>query len=198
MATAMTGDPSSDEAPDLSVGSASDIAIGLIADTHGWLDPAIHDHFAGVARIVHAGDVGDPEVLRELARIAPVTAVRGNIDWGPLQDLPLTAVIAVAGVRIASLHIAGSPLRPNAAARDLIARTRPDVLLVGHSHIPVAGRVLGTLWINPGAAGHHGFHERRTAALLRVAADGERRLYEIDLGRRGRGGAAARSAAAGG
>ncbi len=194
MATATTSTPS----PDADRDADPDTSIGLIADTHGWLDPAIHDHFAGVARIVHAGDVGDPEVLRELARIAPVTAVRGNIDWGPLQDLPLTAVIAVAGVRIASLHIAGSPLRPNAAARDLIARTRPDVLLVGHSHLPVAGGVLGTLWINPGAAGHHGFHERRTAALLRVAADGERRLYEIDLGRRGRGGVAARSAAGGG
>lgn len=164
-----------------------DTAIGLIADTHGWLDPAIHTHFAGVSRIVHAGDVGDPAVLRELERIAPVTAVRGNIDWGPMQDLPLSAVITVAGLRIASLHIAGSPLKPNAQARDLIARSRPDVLLVGHSHIPVAGRVLGTLWINPGAAGHHGFHERRTVALLKVAADGERKLYEIDLGRRGTG-----------
>lgn len=124
----------------------------------------------------------------ELERIAPVTAVRGNIDWGPLQDLPLTVTVTVAGLRIASLHIAGSPLKPNVQARGVIARERPDVFLVGHSHIAIAGRVLGTLWINPGAAGHHGFHERRTVAILRIAADGERRLYEIDLGRRGSGG----------
>lgn len=71
-----------------------------------------------------------------------------------------------------------------AALLALIARRRPDLLL-GHSHIPVAVRVLGTLWINPGAAGHHGFHERRTVAVARIAADGEWRLYEIDLGTRG-------------
>lgn len=185
----MVPDPPADSPPSLP--RRADTAIGLIADTHGWLDPAIHEQFAGVAHIVHAGDVGDKAVLEALARIAPVTAVRGNIDWGPLQDLPLTALVTVAGLRIASLHIAGSPLKPNAQARDVIARLRPDVLLVGHSHIAVAGRVGGTLWINPGAAGRQGFHERRTVAILRVAADGERRLFEIDLGPRGGKGEAA-------
>lgn len=179
----MVPEPPADSPPGLP--RRVDTAIGLIADTHGWLDPAITEQFAGVAHIVHAGDVGDKAVLEALARIAPVTAVRGNIDWGPLQDLPLTALVTVAGLRIAALHIAGSPLRPNAQARDVIARLRPDVLLVGHSHIAVAGRVAGTLWINPGAAGRQGFHERRTVALLRLAADGERRLFEIDLGPRG-------------
>jgi hypothetical protein len=161
------------------------VSIGLISDTHGWLDPAIHAHFAGVAHIVHGGDVGDDAVLHELGTIAPVMAVRGNIDYGVLADLPWTAVLKVAGKRIAALHIAGSPTKPNRDAQDLAARERPDVLVVGHSHIAIAGRVLGTLWINPGAAGHHGFHAVRTAAVLRIAADGSLALYEITLGPRG-------------
>jgi putative phosphoesterase len=125
-------------------------------------------------------------VLHELATIAPVTAVRGNIDYGALTDLPLTALLELAGRRIAALHIAGSPTRPNAEARDLVERERPDVLVVGHSHIPVAGRTLGTLWINPGAAGQQGFHTIRTAAVLRIDAQGGLSLYEITLGPRGR------------
>ena len=129
----MVPEPSADPPP--SGPRKGDVAIGLIADTHGWLDPAITEQFAGVAHIVHAGDVGDMAVLEALARIAPLTAVRGNIDWGPLSDLPLTALVTVAGLRIAALHIAGSPLKPNAQARDLIARLRPDVgcLRAGHA-----------------------------------------------------------------
>ena len=161
------------------------MAVGLIADTHGWLDPAIHEHFAGVTHIVHAGDVGTDAVLYELETIAPVTAVRGNIDGGPLADLPMTAMITIGGIRIASLHIAGSPNRPNREARELIASARPDVFLVGHSHIPIAGRVLGTLWINPGAAGNQGFHDKRTVAVLKIAAGGALQLHEVFLGPRG-------------
>jgi hypothetical protein len=163
-----------------------ELSIGLIADTHGWLDPAISGHFAGVTAILHAGDVGGPAVLEQLAELAPVTAVRGNIDGGELAHLPLSAELTVAGVRLVLLHIGGRPTGPNPAARTLLARARPDVLVVGHSHIPVAGRTLGTLWINPGAAGHQGFHRRRTAALLRIAPGPRLQLYEIDLGPRGR------------
>ncbi len=158
--------------------------VGLIADTHGWLDPAIQEHFAGVDHIVHAGDVGQGTVMRELEAIAPVSAVRGNIDGGELAWLPQSLVVAVAGVRIAVLHIAGSPLRPNQPARDLVTRERPAVLVVGHSHLPVAGRTLGTLWINPGAAGRQGFHEHRTAAILHIGPDQKLQLYEIYLGPR--------------
>ena len=169
-----------------------EVSVGLIADTHGWLDPALHQHFAGVAHILHAGDVGTEDVLLELAAIAPVTAVRGNIDGGPLAYLPTATSIEVGGRRLALLHIAGPPNRPNAEARDLVARLRPDALIVGHSHIAVAGRTLGTLWVNPGAAGHQGFHRRRTVAVLRIAADGRMQLYEVDLGARGtKGGAGA-------
>lgn len=165
--------------------AADEVSVGLIADTHGWLDPAVLAHFAGVAHIVHAGDVGAAAVLDALATVAPVTAVRGNIDGGELARLPATALVELAGVRLATVHIAGQPNRPDAATGDLVARLRPAVLVVGHSHIPVAGRTLGTLWINPGAAGHQGFHRRRTVAVLRIGPGQRLSLYEIDLGARG-------------
>lgn len=159
--------------------------VGLLSDTHGWLDPALLEHFRDVALIVHAGDIGRPAVLEALQAVAPVAAVRGNVDGGPLRDLPLETVVEVAGRRIAALHIAGSPQRPNATALTLMADRKPDVLVVGHSHIPVAGRMGDTLWINPGAAGREGFHDERTAALLEVPAEGEMRVLRIHLGRRG-------------
>ena len=160
--------------------------IGLLSDTHGWLDPALLDHFAGTDVIVHAGDIGNPDVLASLRSVASVVAVRGNIDGGALTVLPDSDHVDVGGKRLAVLHIAGSPLRPNAAARDLIAAARPDVLVFGHSHIPVAGRAADVLWINPGAAGHEGFHDERTAARLEIDPVGELKVYRIHLGPRGR------------
>lgn len=143
--------------------------LGLLSDTHGWLDPALLTWFEGVERILHAGDVGNEAVLEALRPIAPTIAVRGNVDGGGwARELPLETVVEVGGVRIALLHIAGNPTRPQRSATDLIARTQPDILLVGHSHIPVVERRGGVLWINPGAAGRQGFHEARTAMLLHL------------------------------
>ncbi len=158
--------------------------IGLISDTHGWLDPELVDVFEGVDHIIHAGDIGSVEVLDDLRKVAPTTAVRGNIDGGELRFLPLEEILEVAGKRIAALHIAGSPKRPRKAARQLIRRERPDALIVGHSHIFVVGRVQGTLWINPGAAGRQGFHHQRTAALLHVDSEGEFAMDRVLLGPR--------------
>ena len=166
----------------------SQVTIGVISDTHGYIDEAIKEVFQGVDHIVHAGDVGSPEVLKELEKVAPLTVVRGNIDGGELRYLPLETMVSFHGVDIALLHIAGSPKRPRKAARELIERLRPDVLIVGHSHVPVVGRVSGVLWINPGAAGRQGFHQERTAALLHISADGEISLDRVLLGSRSRQG----------
>lgn len=166
---------------------AEKITLGLVSDTHGWLDPALETHFQGVTHIIHAGDIGTPDVLETLEHWAPTMAVRGNIDGGDLRFLPLEATLDVAGRTIAALHIAGSPHRPKRAARALLARLQPDVLVVGHSHIPVVGRVDGALWINPGAAGQQGFHKERFAALLHVDVNtGELSMDRIHLGPRGR------------
>ncbi len=158
--------------------------IGLVSDTHGFLDPDLIEVFDGVDHIIHAGDIGDPEILERLREIAPTTAVRGNIDGGELRFCPLEEIVDIAGKEIAVLHIAGSPKRPRKQARELIGRERPDAIIVGHSHIPVVGRVDETLWINPGAAGRQGFHHQRTAALLHITDDGEFGMDRVVLGSR--------------
>jgi hypothetical protein len=157
----------------------SKVTVGLVSDTHGWLDPALASVFEGVEHIIHAGDIGSEEVLRGLEKIAPVTAVKGNIDGGDLRFLPLEAVLPVGDRSVGVLHIAGSPRRPKRQAVEFIVREGLDVIIVGHSHIPVVARIAEALWINPGAAGRHGFHQQRTAALLHV----DRQTSEITMDR---------------
>lgn len=161
--------------------------IVLLSDTHGWLDPALAHWCADASLILHAGDVGSEALLGTLRGWAPTVAVRGNVDGGAwARELPLSVTVEVAGQRIALLHIAGSPRRPQRAALDLLAREQPDILLVGHSHIAVVQRAHGTLWINPGAAGRQGFHKERTIMLLHLDAAGqaEPALDLVRLGRR--------------
>ncbi len=161
--------------------------IGLVSDTHGWLDPELVEIFDDyeVDRIVHAGDIGDEVILERLEEIAPVEAVRGNIDGGDLRFLPEERFFEVHGRTIAVLHIAGSPRRPRKRARELIRRDEPDVFVCGHSHIPAVDRVDGALWLNPGAAGRHGFHTERFAAMLHVDEQtGELSMDRIELGSR--------------
>lgn len=161
--------------------------VGLVSDTHGWLDPALLSVFADAACIVHAGDVGHDRVLGQLEDVAPVIAVKGNIDGPPIsQELPLVARHRVAGRTIAVLHIAGSPFRPRRAALELIRDECPDFLIVGHSHIPVIKEVEGTVWINPGAAGRQGFHNERYAMRLHLHPDGSFGLDRVELGPRGK------------
>ena len=163
------------------------ILIGVISDTHSHCDEAAwREAFEGARWIFHAGDIGDQEVLDALARIAPVVAVKGNIDGGDLRFLPEEVTEVIGGKRIAMRHIAGSPKRPNKAARRLLVREQPDVLIVGHSHIAVVARVdFGCLWINPGAAGRHGFHVEKLAMRLKISPRrGEIALERVRFGPR--------------
>lgn len=165
----------------------SQITLGILSDTHGWLDPELVEVFGdkGVDRLVHAGDIGNEEVVTQLEQLAPLEIVKGNIDGGELRFLPEEVVFEVGPRTFAMRHIAGSPRRPRKAAREFIAREKPDVLVCGHSHIPVVGRVQGALWINPGACGRVGFHDQRFAALLYVDEDsGEFEMERIHLGSR--------------
>src|SRR5437870_6325398 len=133
--------------------------IGLIADTHGYLDPRVPPALQGVAFILHAGDIGAEGVLAALERIAPVTAVVGNND-GQLAHLglPLRVDLDLEGVRIHLVH------------RLIDAAPGPDtrVVVYGHSHKALVAEREGVLWVNPGAAGRVGFHHEVTLALLRV------------------------------
>ena len=121
--------------------------IGVISDTHALLRPEAVAVLHGSARIIHAGDVGSAEILQELAAIAPLTAVRGNVDKGPwARKLPETEVVEVGGVSIYVLHdLAQLDLKPEAVGF--------RVVVSGHSHVPKIEERNGVLYFNPGSAG---------------------------------------------
>jgi len=145
----------------------ADVRIGLISDTHGLLRPAALNALRGSDRIVHAGDIGDAAILDELARIAPVTAVRGNNDLGPeFAHLPETALVEVGPLTLLAVHDLGPRERPIAPAREILARRRVEIVVHGHSHRPGAAVLAGTLYVNPGSAGPRRFSLPRTAAVL--------------------------------
>ena len=140
----------------------STLLIGVLSDTHGLLRPKLLPALSGVDHILHAGDVGDPNILTELARIAPVTAIRGNIDThGPCSLLPATEAIELAGCLIYILHALDDlDLNPQAAGI--------GVVLYGHSHQPSIEHRNGVLYLNPGSAGPRRFTLPITCALLRI------------------------------
>jgi putative phosphoesterase len=128
--------------------------IGVISDTHGYLDPSVAALFGGVDHIIHAGDVGDAAVLAALKAIAPVTAVSGNVEPEDLSSvLPREVAGEVAGVRFVVAHKPKRLLKRLAAGRALGADGgSPDLVVFGHVHVPSASWVDGTLQLNPGTA----------------------------------------------
>jgi len=129
----------------------SSILIGVISDTHGLLRSEAIEALRGSDRIIHAGDVGAPEILDQLRAIAPLTAVRGNIDksaWA--RKLPENEVLEIAGISIYVLHDLGQlDLKPKAAEF--------AVVVSGHSHVPKQETRDGVLYFNPGSAGPRRF-----------------------------------------
>jgi putative phosphoesterase len=125
--------------------------LGVISDTHGLLRREAVEALRGSDRILHAGDVGDPEILEALARIAPVTAIRGNVDTGPwARGLPEAEVVEAGGVSIYMLHdLNRLDLKPEAAGF--------RVVIYGHSHNPKIEERNGVLYFNPGSAGPRRF-----------------------------------------
>lgn len=136
--------------------------IGLISDTHGLLRKEAVEALRGSELIIHAGDVGKPEILEELKKIAPVVAVRGNVDTEPwAQALPETAVAEAGAVMIYVLHdVKALDLNPAAAGFHIVVS--------GHSHKPGKSERDGVLYINPGSAGPRRFQLPVTVARLRL------------------------------
>lgn len=135
--------------------------IGVISDTHGLLRPEALAALEGTNHILHAGDVGDPAILDALARIAPVTAIRGNVDHGDWAvELPETATIALGGLLIHMVH-------DRKTLRGGSMTDGWDVVISGHSHQPGIEEAGGILWLNPGAAGPRRFRLPITLAYLR-------------------------------
>ncbi len=121
--------------------------IGVISDTHGQLRPEALAALHGSDYIIHAGDVGDPQILNQLAAVAPITAVRGNVDHGAwAQKLPATNVLEIGGASIYVLHrLQDLDLKPEAA--------KFAAVVYGHSHVPKSEWKNGVLYFNPGSAG---------------------------------------------
>jgi uncharacterized protein len=143
----------------------------VISDTHGLLRPEALESLRGSEHIIHAGDIGAPEILDQLAAIAPVTAIRGNVDkaaWA--RRLPETEVVELAGVSIYVLHdLAQLDLKPEAAGF--------RVVISGHSHVPKQETRGGVLYINPGSAGPRRF--KLPVSVGRVTMSGDNIETEI-------------------
>lgn len=137
--------------------------VGLISDTHGFLDPQVAEQFAGVDHILHAGDVGRTDLVWELEQIAPVTAVTGNTD----SDLPFreTEVLTVSGRTFLVQHI----VNPRHIPVGLVQRIRGEnaqVVVFGHTHESYCETIDGVLFVNPGSAGRSRFGKPRTLGIL--------------------------------
>lgn len=161
--------------------------IGLISDTHGHLPTSVKKYFNKVDEIWHAGDIGDLVVMEELAQIATVKAVYGNIDGTEARkEYPEYLHFTKDGVSVFMIHIGGKPgyLVPRAA--ELQQQFPTDIFICGHSHILRAqfDKKFNHLYLNPGAAGVHGFHQIKT--IMRFTLDqGEiKNLEVIELGKR--------------
>ncbi len=157
---------------------AAPIRIGLISDTHGRLRPEVFDIFSNVDQILHAGDVGDPDILIELGAIAPVTAVWGNVDYDLRSSLPEVARLEIGGMAVALIH--GHQLR-RAVGKDAVERlTGAELVLFGHSHQPGIERIGEVLAVNPGSAGPRRFGLPVTVGIA-VVDQGSATVELIDV-----------------
>jgi uncharacterized protein len=163
--------------------------IGLISDTHSYLDPKVSDHFAECDEIWHAGDIGDLTVISQLAEIKPVKAVFGNIDDKVVQvSYPEDLWMNVEGFSIWMTHIGGSPPHYNPRVKKILKNKTPDIFICGHSHILkiMKDKERNMLFINPGAAGQHGFHNMKTLVRFELHQKQIQKMEVIELGKRGK------------
>jgi hypothetical protein len=166
------------------------IKIGLISDTHNYLDPQIFDYFEGCDEIWHAGDFGTIKIAQQLEKIAPVLGVYGNIDGKDIRDeYPLHQRFTRQGIDFWMTHIGGIPGRYCIPIREEMESNPPDVFICGHSHILKVARdqnLNKMLFINPGAAGKQGFQEMRTVLRFEIDDANIQNVEVINLGKMGR------------
>lgn len=160
------------------------VKLGIISDTHGMLRAEVFTVFEGVDHILHAGDVGDADILTELATFAPVTAVWGNVDTMDIRArVPEVARVELGGASIVVVH--GMQFGSPTPEKLVHAYPEADLVIFGHSHRPLVERVGRTLAVNPGSAGRRRFGDPVTVALAEIA-DGTvaARLVHLDPDRR--------------
>ncbi len=161
--------------------------IGLLSDTHGWLEQRIFHHFADCDEIWHAGDIGDVALSDKLAAFKPLRAVYGNIDGRVLRRIfPEDMHFEVGGLKVYMTHIGGYPGKYPARVFTQLLNEKPGLFICGHSHIlkVMPDRQLNLLHINPGAAGNHGFHKVKTLVRFEINQGKIEALQAIELGPR--------------
>jgi len=161
--------------------------IGLISDTHGYLDDKVFEYFKEVDEVWHAGDIGTEEVLEMLQEFKPTIAVYGNVDGGKLRiECQEGEIFEREGVRVLITHIAAKPPRYNKQVLPLVKKYQPKLLVCGHSHIlqVMPDKKNKLLFMNPGAAGRHGFHKVRTLLRFELNGGEVQNLEVVELGPR--------------
>lgn len=161
--------------------------IGLISDTHGYLDEAVFKHFENCDEVWHIGDFGNIELANKLAAFKPLKGVYGNIDATDIRVVyPEQLVFECEEVKVMLRHIGGSPPKYNPETRKELQLQQPQLFISGHSHIlkVMYDEKIQCLHMNPGAAGKHGWHKVRT--LIRFVIDGKnmKDCEVIELGKR--------------
>ena len=162
--------------------------IGLLSDTHSYLDPKIKEYFSNVDEIWHAGDIGSMEVLDELLAFKATRAVWGNIDNHEIrQETKEFLRFKIEDVNVLITHIGGKPYQYSQPAKEEFAKNgAPDLFICGHSHITLVqmDKKLNMLWMNPGACGYKGFHAVKTILRFSITGDKIHDLELIELGKR--------------
>ena len=159
--------------------------IGLLSDTHGWLNPAVFEFFKDCDEIWHVGDIGSTDVADALMAFKPLRAVYGNVD---VQDVrlmfPKVNIFTIENVKVMMTHIGGYPGHYESGIKELIIKEKPNIFISGHSHIlkVIYDKKLDLLHVNPGAAGNSGFHKQIT--FIRMAIDGktfkDMEIFQLD------------------
>lgn len=161
--------------------------IGIISDTHSYLDEQVFEYFKDVDEIWHAGDVGDIVLTEKIKKYKKLRAVYGNIDNHLLRsEFPKYEIIEIENCRILLIHIAGTFAKYNEETKKLIATYQPNILVCGHSHIVKVAydEKYKLLYVNSGAAGKHGFHKVRTIIRFEIANGKPQKMELIELGRK--------------
>ncbi len=159
--------------------------IGLLSDTHGFLDPQVLPFFADCEEIWHAGDIGSLKVMEPLEAFCPVRAVWGNIDGPEFRTrYPEVQRFEVGGVRVMMIHIGGYPGRYAKGVGAMLRADPVDLFVCGHSHIlkVVPDHRLGLMHLNPGACGKHGFHLEKTIMRFTLT---EGTIKDLQIGKLG-------------
>ena len=143
--------------------------VGVVSDTHGYLNPKVLELLAGVEHILHAGDIGDAGIIDDLSKIAPITTVRGNNDrTGPESLFPEEHTLELDGWKFFLTHQVKVPKGPDDPSMEFYTKAGADVVVFGHSHIALQRQVGAVLFFNPGAAGKRRFKVVPSVGLLEL------------------------------